>query len=270
VTLRATENPFSFVQRIEPAVLARELAREQPQTVAAVLAHLPPAQAAAVLEVLPTTLATDALERMATIDQLAPEVLSDLEGELRSRLAPHLLAAAASVSSLQRLTSVLEAMDFRQRQRVVLQLTDRNTALAGRLGLHPQGAANAANPSSAAMLRYRVESSHTAAVPQTAVQLEFSDLAELDDQTLRGVFASAEPAAVLLALTGAEQRLVDRVLRRLPAHEAAALRRRLDQPGPLRLREIDAAQRELAAIASNLIHEGRANAPGRARFAAAA
>jgi flagellar motor switch protein FliG len=272
--------PFAFLLRIGAPAIAREIAREQPQMVAAVLAQLPPEQAAAVLEALPTNLATDSLERMATIDGLSPEVLLDLAGELKTRLAPQLLAQDATPQSLDRLSSVLAAMDSRQRERLTTQLTSRNLALANRLGLHPSGSPLAEEAARTTMLRYRLDSAAgdgQLSPPRTASRnssphapTEFADLADLDDASLRNVFAAAEPEVVLLALIGAEQRLIDRVLRKLTAREAQAFRRRLDSPGPMRLREIDAAQRKLAELADRLAATGEVRFPRPARFAAAA
>lgn len=269
------ESPFAFLHQMDAAVIAREVSREHPQTVAAVLANLPPDQAAGVLEALPTTLATDSLERMATIDDLAPEVIADLANELKSRLLPHLVAAAASAGSLERLSSVLGAMDYRRRQRIVLQLAGRNAALASRLGLHDaHSLVHDRSPAPETVLRYRFESTAAAAsrgAGRNATRtFKFSELADLHDDSLRAVLSSVQPETVLLALTGADERLIDRIARGLSAAEAAALRRRLNNPGPLRLREIDAAQRELAAIAADLLRDGRAEMAGHSRFAAAA
>lgn len=268
--------PFEFLLQIDAAVIAREVSREQPQTVAAVLANLPPDQAAGVLEALPTTLATDSLERMATIDCLAPEVLADLANELKSRMLPHLSAAAASAGSLEKLSSVLGAMDYRRRQRIVMQLAGRNAALASRLGLHDAHAlADDRSYVPETVLRYRFESATAAASSRVAgrnaaATFEFNELADLDNDSLRAVLSAVSPETVLLALTGADERLIDRIARGLSPTEAAALRRRLNNPGPLRLREIDAAQRELADTAARLIHDSDERSSAPSRFAAAA
>jgi len=168
---------------------------------------------------------------------------------------------------------VLGAMDFRQRERVLLQLSQRNAALADRLGL---GAAthdwetNGAYHTTA--FRYRLQrtapedTKSKSAVPR----LTFADLIQLDDRSLRAVFAAADPAVLLLALTGAEERLLSRVIRQLPAKDAGVLRERLDYPGPVRLREIEQAQVRLAATACQLVQDGEIQLPTRARFAATA
>jgi flagellar motor switch protein FliG len=122
--------------------------------------------------------------------------------------------------------------------------------------------------------RYRLErpaGGESNSVPDTPA-LTFADLARLDDRALQEVFALAEPAVVLLALTGADERLLYRVLRQLPARQRGALRERLEHPGPVRLREIEQAQQQLATIATRLAreHAGESHLRTSSRFVATA
>jgi len=277
-----TDDSLDFLAQVEPAVMANLLEREHPQTVAVVVAHLPPQRAAAVLARLPAALSMEALERIAWLDELTPEIRAELARGLRQQLAPHLSAGHSDPASLARLTAVLEAMDFRQRQRVVLELGERNTLLAHRLGLFPNAETPTIDRKQAAALRYKLDSAATSeqSVAWSMTNssesnrpeswLSFEQLMQLDDAALRSVFAATDTEIALLALTGAEPRLIDRILRKLPADHAAALRRRLEHPGPIRLRDIEQARAALAAVASRLAHEGTIAVPTTARFAAAA
>jgi flagellar motor switch protein FliG len=255
--------PLQFLASAAPDQLARALLAEQPQTIAAVIAHLAPEQTAGVLERLPPELAIESLERMATLAPLAPAVLADLEKELVRRMARQGPPAPGSHAD-KRVSAVIGAMDFRQRERLLLQLSRRNAALVDRLGLSP--AAGDLGPAAAyktAHFRYRLQRSEPSA-PKTEAQapvVTFADVAQLDDESLRAVFAATEPAVVLLALTGAEERLLNRVLRQLPARDAAILRERIEHPGPVRLREIDQAQEQLAKVAGKLARDGAIRLP---------
>lgn len=270
---------FDFLSDVDSQAIATVLTRELPQTVAVVVAHLAPEKAAAVLEQLPPNLATDALERMAWLDQLSPEVQADLARELRRQLAPHSRVAGADDGRLPHVNAVLEAMDFRQRQRLVLQLGERNQTLLDRLGRSTVASPAPAEQPPVTTMRYRIDSQPpvaTKAIKRTPTTppadqpwLTFDDLLQLDDRALRTVFASAEPEMALLALTGAEPRLITRIIRRLPPQDAAVLRHRLEHPGPLRLRDVEQARSAVAAVASRLAHEGTIELPASARFAAA-
>src|SRR5262245_43739983 len=272
-------NSFAFLENVAAAELAALLSREMPQTTAVVIAHLTPAHAAAVLERLPAQLATSALERVAWLDELSPEIKTELISELRRQLAPFVKVATADASSLERLTAVLDAMDDRQRQRVVTQLGRRNKALLRRLGLAIRPT-SAPNSDRAASTSYRLESERREAYPRLTAgdtgeadksrkAPSFNDLESIDDATLRAVLAAVDADVALLALTGAPPRLVSRILRQLPPYEARVLEQRLEHPGPVRLRDIERAQAAVAAAASELIEKRKTAAEPAVKFAAA-
>jgi flagellar motor switch protein FliG len=269
---------FAFLERVEPDTLAAVLSRELPQTIAVVVAQLAPEQAAAVLQRLPAAIATSALERIAWLDDLLPEIKAELAVELRRQLAPHMKAAMADSASLGRLAAVLEAMDHRQRQRVVRQLGERNASLLRRLGLTDSSKPPLLASDGARPISYRLESVTS---PRAAIVSEsagstarrqrptFDDLQHIDDDALRAVLAAVDPEIALLALTGAQPRLVTRILRQLSPHEASVLQNRLEHPGPVRLRDIERAREALVAAANQLIHRSSDASKPVARFAAA-
>jgi len=276
--------PFAFLDEVPPRETARVLARESAQTIAVLIVRLEPALAAQLLESLPPDLATDALERMAWLEEPAAEVLADIERQLRLDLAGY-LAPNGGRDSLAGMQALLSEMDSDARDRVLAGLLQRNGRLARQLGYEPATVGTIAS-------RYRVESSRSRSPGGIAFQdgtllsqslvppgrrdvhpaplFEFDDLLTLSDEALRRVFAAAEPQVVMLALTGAPEPLLARILGQLPATDAATLRKRLNHPGAIRLSDIEAAQEQLAAVARHLAQHGVIVLPSSRHFAAAA
>jgi flagellar motor switch protein FliG len=201
----------------------------------------------------------ESLARMARLHQLSPEVLSDLAAEIRIQLSPR-IEAERRPHGLAGASAVLSALNDPLRRQMLGQLAHRDQSLVRQLGYLDGNQApppRAKQPAMAVTQAAKLTASASNQVPPAPAshaQLTFSELSGLDDITLKRIFAQADPQVVILALTGAEDRLVQRILKQLSSAEAAALRKRLNHPGPLRLRDVDAAQRELAAIAVDL-HE---------------
>jgi len=282
------QRTFAFLNEVPPRETARVLARESALTIAVVIARLEPALAAELLELLPPGLATDALERMAWLEEPAAEVLADIERQLRLDLATF-QSPSRGPDSLAGMQALLGAMGADARDRVLAGLLQRNGRLARQLGYDKSTGSITAS-------RYRVESSgeRGASVPRLleggplvnpshreahasrspvrhpAPLVEFDDLLTLSDEALRRVFAAADPKVVMLALTGAPETLLARILGQLPATDAATLRKRLNHPGAIRLSDIEAAQEQLAAVARRLAEQGVIVLPGSRHFAAAA
>lgn len=103
-----------------------------------------------------------------------------------------------------------------------------------------------------------------------AVDFDFSHLTDLDEQSLRSVFASIDPLVARLALVGADRNLIEKVVRLFPDDQARLLSRQMEQIGPVQLRDVEQAQREIAHLVNRLLADGSIRPPARQRFAAAA
>jgi hypothetical protein len=101
-------------------------------------------------------------------------------------------------------------------------------------------------------------------------ELTFRDLAHLDDASLAEVLRSAQPQTVLLALAGAGNELVNRIQNRLPSAEAKQWRRKMEQIGPLRLRDVEHAQQQIARLVGRMAAQGAIRRPATHRLAKAA
>lgn len=103
-----------------------------------------------------------------------------------------------------------------------------------------------------------------------SVAFEFDDLNSLPDHALALVFQRADPRVALIALTGASPRLLERIRRQLPWQQGRELRRQIDRLGPVRLSDVEHAQRRLAETTAELIHERAILPPKNRRFTTAA
>jgi flagellar motor switch protein FliG len=73
--LGAEAASFDAIQKADPGQLAKFIHNEHPQTIALVLSHLNQTQAAALLTSLPPQMRADVALRMASLDQISPEVI---------------------------------------------------------------------------------------------------------------------------------------------------------------------------------------------------
>jgi flagellar motor switch protein FliG len=264
----ADEIPFQFLRDAEPPLLAAYLEKEHPQTAAVVISHLPPEQAALVLEQMPAELSTEALRRMAWLDELSPEVLRDVQREIKAALLPKMRRPETRLAGLASVQAVLSAVRGSKRSEMLGRLAEQDQRLVRQLGYNAK--------LEASPFQYRLEppplletTNLTAERNANSfIEEDFAELFALDDRDLRRVFAEAEMPVLVLALTGADEKFTRRILRQLPAREADVLARRLTHPGPLRLRDIEQAQQEIVRLAHMLANRGEINLKPRT-FAAA-
>ncbi len=212
-------HPFRFLQEAEAEKLVRVLSSERPQTIALVLSHLAPVRAGAVLARLPENVQVDVIHRLVDLEETDPEILREVEEALRSRLSQQVEMQRRRVAGLHAVAGILQATDGRVGMQILDNLASRDRGLAEKLG------------------------------PRS---LTFGDLADLEESTLAAVFDEAGPELMLPALFGAMPEVVSHVLARVPQADARALRQQLDHPGPIRLRDVEEARRQIAHIATRL------------------
>jgi flagellar motor switch protein FliG len=96
------------------------------------------------------------------------------------------------------------------------------------------------------------------------------DLLHFSDKDFVAVLHACEPQTVLLALSGASKPFMKRVEKLIPAKDVKRLRVRLSTLSPIQLREVDAAQKELANTALRMLASGEIGATASVSFTAAA
>jgi flagellar motor switch protein FliG len=89
----------------------------------------------------------------------------------------------------------------------------------------------------------------------------FEDLVKMDDRDIREAYHDEDAATWALALAGAARHVRARVLGALPAGSAGVLGRALDQLGPFRLDDAEAAQMDVAERLRRLHDHGRLTLP---------
>jgi flagellar motor switch protein FliG len=83
--------------------------------------------------------------------------------------------------------------------------------------------------------------------------LRFEDLEKLDDVTLAAIFRAIETPWIMPALLGASPRMIERALGGLPFDRAEEIRGKLQDPGPIRLSDVETARKRIAEIARRML-----------------
>jgi flagellar motor switch protein FliG len=215
-------------------------------------------------------MATDVLVRIASLDEMSPEVLGEIENELRLALSPYLRSRKSREHGAARVGAILQSLPQSSRGQVESALARRDRGLVEeqpkltatpRLRIAPETIDGEFPPPRAtAKAQY---------IPSLSPP-PFTELASLTDTDWQQLLQSADESLILLAFAGAEPRLINRVLRSFPRKEADYWRKQFANPGPVKVREIDAAQEELARLAAELTDQGILHWTARQRFAAVA
>ncbi len=203
---------FEFL-RHEPADRLLALARtEHPQTTALMLANLDSDEAARILGGLDPDRQKVIISRIAAIEQIDPQVVAEIAAGLADRLGECKPARGGGVSAAAR---ILNHAGYDAEKTVLDALYDDDPALAESIRRQ---------------------------------MFEFDDIISLPEDRLGEVLAEAPAELLAVALRTAGRRVCDAVLDALGSEAARNVTEQMEQIGPVRLSDVEAAQQQLAAM----------------------
>ena len=216
--------------RAAPELLHSLLRGEHPQTVALVLAHLSPDQAASVIESLEPALATDVLLRVAQMEKVSPEILDLVENVLSGKTDLS-LSQAYSVSG---------------GAAAVANLLNRTSGLLEK-----------------ALLESLAERDQEVATEIKNLMFVFEDLLLLEGRAVQRLLRDVENKDLALALKAASDELKSHILKNMSERAGSALEEEMEYLGPVRVKDVEAAQVRIIAKARALEESGEIVIPGR-------
>lgn len=252
-TARQPSPPFAFLSGAAGNDLADALQNERPQTIALVLAHLPPRRASEVLERLAPASQAEVIRRLANLEEADPSVVFDVEQAIKSRVAQRWGIRAKRVVGMKAVQGILDASDPGLSQTITKTLAPTDNVPK----LRPAARAVPMEPVAPTEHAATVEQVVPEEPGESDATIPFEALPRLDAVSLATLFREAGRQLTGAALLGAPAALVNRVLHVLPKDDSKWLRRQLDEPGPIRLRDVEEARRRIARLATELNRSGR-------------
>jgi len=282
----AAGEPLESLSAEEVSTVVNMLSAEHPQTISIVLSRLNPASAADLLFKFPATIQAEVLTRMANCDSVDEQSVRVIESQLGQWIDQHRQQRKRMAAGLELVQRIISNTPETHRETVLTQLRGSDPDLAGRLAKKPETLPtftprasrlvpepesepepepkkpNTPSPALKTYPRTPIETPNSQKIiNQTVLQPTEKtppsanpqqELDQLDDTTLMAVLSQTDRQVVTLALAGASEALMKRVLRGLPRRHASKLRSQLRNIGPTRLSDILNAQQQLLHHAHQL------------------
>jgi flagellar motor switch protein FliG len=207
---------------VNEAVLANYLKNEYPQTVAVVLSKVKGDHAARVLAALPEDFALECVQRMLRMEPVQREILDKIEQTLRAEFMSN-LARTSKRDSHELMAEIFNNFDRQTESRFIAALEERNREAAERI---------------------------------RALMFVFEDLSKLDPGGVQTLLRAVEKDKLGLAMKGASDALREMFFSNMSERAAKIMREDMESMGPVRLRDVDAAQMAMVQVAKDLAAKG--------------
>lgn len=208
---------------MEPRAVADMIRNEHPQIMAIVLAHLEPDHAAEILKCIAENVRSDVLLRIATLDGIPPHALNELNDVMTRQFSGAQAIKSSSIGGVKLAANILNFMDSGQDETILGTIENIDGKLSAEI---------------------------------RELMFVFDNLADLDDKAIQTILREASGARLDVALRGAEQRVRDRIMSNMSQRAAENLVDDMEARGPVRLAEVEAAQKEILAVVRRLSESG--------------
>ena len=123
-------NKLESLELVDAKSLANFLVSEHPQTISVILAHLEPEKKSEVLKRLPETLQAEVVLRLANLDYIAPELLSEVDLVLKNELQTLGSVEHSALGGVQPVAEMLNVMDKNTESSIMSRLEEKDPILA--------------------------------------------------------------------------------------------------------------------------------------------
>lgn len=203
---------------------------EHPQIIALIISYLEPAIASDVLHFLPEKSQSDIIKRIATLQTVQPEALRELDRVMQKVFSSNASLRASKVGGVQAAAKIMNFSSQDGEARIMKDILKEDKSL------------------------------------MQAIQdsmFVFETLLLSDDKSLQTLLRNVENDLIILALKGADQELKDKLFGCMSQRAAANIQDEMEALGPVRLTEVQEAQKQIIAVARRMSDEGSIVLAGR-------
>lgn len=209
---------------VDPRTVSQLLKIEHPQTIAVCLGQMEAEQASAVLALLPVHLHADVSLRLATMQEVQPDVLSELSESLQEILAASMGMSSMTVGGTELMANILTRVDKNTEGAIMAKITEHDQTLADSI---------------------------------RALMFVFDDLIELDSRGMQELMKEISKEDLPVALRGATPEIKDKFLANMSSRAAEMLKDDMEARGPVKVSDVEKAQQNILKVCRKLEEEGR-------------
>lgn len=211
------------LQWMAPQAIAEVLEEEHPQITATVLTQLDDDHAAAVLELLPAEMRKDVIFRIARMEVLDPRAMEELDRVMASQLGKLQKTPPRKVKGIENAAAILNATNSTMENELLDALRSSDQRLGDKV---------------------------------KEKMFVFDNLMGLDDKGFQRLIREIVTENLVVALKGVDASLAERFFSNMSERAAEILKDDMDAKGPVKLSEVEAAQKQILITAQSLADEG--------------
>lgn len=223
ILLGSSTKGLEALKWMDARAVAELIRLEHPQIQAIVLSYLDNDHAAEVISFFPERTRHDVLLRIATLDGIQPSALQELDDILERQFQGNQNVQSSSVGGIKAAADILNFVDSSLEGQILEAIKDVDAEIGQQI---------------------------------QDLMFVFDNLVEVDDRGIQSLLREVSSETLILALKGADEAMKEKIFSNMSKRAAEMMRDDLENKGPVRLSEVEGAQKEILAIARRMSESG--------------
>jgi flagellar motor switch protein FliG len=230
VSTGTTGQGIEALKWMDAKAVAQIISGEHPQIAAIVLSHLEAEQAASVLPLLTEDMRTEVLMRIASLNEVPQSALTELDQLVEKQANATTPVPLRKIGGARTVANILNAMEKEKSGEEMGKIEKADSEMHGQI---------------------------------KDLLFVFDNLLDVDDRGIQALLREVGSDTLAVALRGAEPEVQDRLLKNMSKRAAEILKDDMEARGPVKLADVEAAQKEIVVIAQRLAEEGTISLGGK-------
>jgi flagellar motor switch protein FliG len=223
ILITANTAGLDMLRWMQPREIKDVLQFEHPQIQSVIISYLEPEQAAQVLSYFEEEVRLDLVMRISALDSIRPAAMQELNDMLELLLGSSTSKQETSIGGASQVASILNFIGNTMEKEVMDGVRSANEALADEI---------------------------------IELMFVFESFMKTDDRSLQRILRDVPPDTMVLALKGASEELKEKLLGNISERAAEIMRDDMEAKGPVRVADVEVAQKGMLDIARKLVEEG--------------
>lgn len=219
-----SDSGLNRLKWLDARMITDLIRNEHPQIIATILTYLDSEQAAEVVSLFPEDKRVEVLLRMCSIDTVKPEAISELGQIIEEQLTSHKPGNAASIGGIKSVADLINYLDGSVESGVLTRIKELDEQLCEKI---------------------------------QDKMFVFDNLVDVDGRSIQNLLREISTDVLMLALKGAHERVKDKIFSNMSKRASELLKDDLEALGPVKVSEVEEAQKEILATARKLAEEGK-------------
>jgi flagellar motor switch protein FliG len=229
ILMGSGSNGLEALKWMDPKSIAEIIRFEHPQIIAIVLSYLEADSASAVLSNLPEDIRSGILMRIATLDGVQPAAIKELDSIMEKYFSENDNVKSSMVGGERIAADILNFTESTIEGKMMDEMRAENEDLANRI---------------------------------QDLMFVFDNLRDVDDRGIQTMLREISTDLLTLALKGVDEDFQKKFLKNMSSRAAEMLMEDMEAKGPVKLSEVEAAQKEILNVARSLEEAGEISLGG--------